>query len=90
MAGPLMLSSKMKAVLKKFHRGSRGAHLGAKKTLERLMQSWVGCHQAVKDWITNYTQCIADKGPIRGGKGQPQQYSSGASLKKIVVDESLV
>ena len=45
------------------------------KALERLKQSyyWVGCHQAVKDWVTYHTQCIADKGPIRC-RGQLQHY----------------
>ena len=65
----------MQKVLKDFHSGTRGGHLRVKKTLERLKQSfyWVGCHQAVKDWITNCTQCIADKDQMRGGRGQLQQ-----------------
>ena len=72
----------MKKVLKDSHSGTKGAHLEQKKILERLKQS---CYQAVKYWITNCTQCIVDKGPIRGGQGQLQQKSLGAFLKKIAM-----
>ena len=70
-----------------FHSGTSGGHLGVKKTLERLKHNfyWVGCHQAVKEWITNCSQCIAEKGRIRGGQGHQQQYSSGAPLKNIAM-----
>ena len=36
----------------------------------------------MKDWITDCTQSIAEKGPTKRGRGQ---YSSGASLKRIAM-----
>ena len=58
------------------------------KTLERLKQRfyWVGCQQAVTDWITNCTQYTAAKGPVRRIRGELQQYNSGASFERIAMD----
>ena len=72
----------MKEVLNEFHNGASGGHLGVTKTLERLKQAKVGCHQAVANWIPNFTQYIAAKGPVRS-RGQLQRYKSGAPSERV-------
>lgn len=81
-------SSKISEILKEFHNGSSGGHLGITKTLEKLKQRfyWVGCQQAVADWIANCAQCIAAKGPLRRSRGQFQQYNSGAPFERVAMD----
>ena len=38
------------------------------------------------DWITNCTQYIAAKGPVRRSRGLLQQYNSGAPFERIAMD----
>ena len=42
-------------VIKRFHVDSSGGHLGVTKTIEKVKQRfhWVGCQQAVADYIAN-------------------------------------
>ena len=77
----------MKEVLKEFHIGTSAGHLEVTNTLERLKQHFnlVGCHQAVTDWITGCTQCIADKCLERRSKITQQEYSSIAHLVRIAI-----
>ena len=67
----------MKEVLNEFHYGVSGGHLGMTNMLERLKKHfyWVGCHQAVANWIANCNHCIAAKGPVRRSRGRLQQYN---------------
>lgn len=74
--------------MSEFHNGPSGGHLGITKTIEKLKHRfyWVGCQQAVADWIANCTQCMAAKGPTRRSRGQMQQYNSGAPFERIAMD----
>ena len=77
----------MKEVLNEFYSGTSAGHLRVTKSLERLKQRlyWVGCHQAVADWIANCTQRTADKCSVRRGRVQLHQYSSGAHLERTAI-----
>uniref|UniRef100_W8B595 RNA-directed DNA polymerase n=1 Tax=Ceratitis capitata TaxID=7213 RepID=W8B595_CERCA len=75
-------------VLKEFHNGPSGGHLGITKTLEKIKQRfyWVGCRQSVAEWIANCTECIAAKGPKSRSHGQMKQYNAGAPFERVAMD----
>ncbi|CAD7002082.1 unnamed protein product [Ceratitis capitata] len=75
-------------VLKEFHNGLSGGHLGITKTLEKIKQRfyWVGCRQSVAEWIANCTEFIAAKGPKSRSHGQMKQYTTGAPFERVAMD----
>lgn len=81
-------ASKKADVLKEFHNGPSGCHLGVTKTLEKLKQRfyWVGCQQDVAEWVANCPNCITAKGPVRRSRGRLQQYNVGAPFERIAMD----
>ncbi|XP_049314463.1 uncharacterized protein LOC125778892 [Bactrocera dorsalis] len=52
-------------VLKEYHNGPSGGHLGITKTIEKIKQRfyWIGCRDSVAEWISNCVECMAAKGP---------------------------
>ena len=81
-------TAKVNDVIKEFH----GGHLGVTKTLKKLKQRfyWVGCQQAVADYIANCPQCITAKDSVRKSQGQFQKPSLPATQvsKSLYKNES--
>lgn len=80
--------SRIATVLKEFHNGPSGGHLGVMKTLGKIKQRfyWVNCQDSVAEWIKNCPQCMAAKGPKTRSRGRLQQYNSGSPFERIAID----
>ncbi|XP_049316417.1 myosin-13-like [Bactrocera dorsalis] len=48
-------------VLKEYHNGPSGGHLGITKTIEKIKQRfyWIGCRDSIAEWISNCVECMA-------------------------------
>ncbi|XP_049307227.1 uncharacterized protein LOC125777122 [Bactrocera dorsalis] len=46
-------------VLKEYHNGPSGGHLGITKTIEKIKQRfyWIGCQDSIAEWISNCVEC---------------------------------
>lgn len=80
--------AKFKEIIKDYHNGSSGGHLGITKTTEKIKKRfyWVGCQETVADWIRRCDQCAIAKGPRQRTRGKMHQYNVGAPFERIAMD----
>uniref|UniRef100_A0A1B0FF49 RNA-directed DNA polymerase n=1 Tax=Glossina morsitans morsitans TaxID=37546 RepID=A0A1B0FF49_GLOMM len=77
-------------IIREYHNGPRGGHLGITKTMEKFKENfyWVGIKDSVAVWIRNCDQCSKSKGPKSKPRGRLQQYNAGVPLERIAMDIS--
>ena len=75
-------------VLKEYHNGPSGGHLGITKTIEKIKQRfyWIGCRDSIAEWISNCVECMAAKGPKAKSRGRLQQYNVGSPFERVAMD----
>lgn len=80
--------SRVPNVLKMFHDGTSGGHLGVKRTLMKVRERfyWNHCRDDVEDWCRKCTSCAAVKGPRTRSKGALKLYNVGAPWERIALD----
>ena len=75
-------------VLRSFHDGTSGGHLGVKRTLMKIRQRfyWINCREDVEDWCRKCTNCSSVKGPHTRSRGALKLYNVGAPWERIALD----
>lgn len=75
-------------VLRSFHDGTSGGHLGVKKTLIKIRQRfyWIYCREDVENWCKKCTNCASVKGPHTRSRGTLKLYNVGAPWERIALD----
>lgn len=80
--------AKVKEVLRVFHDGTSGGHLGVKKTLEKVKERfyWLHCKDDVEDWCRKCTACAAVKGPHTRSRAAMRIYNVGVPWERVALD----
>ncbi|MDM1514777.1 hypothetical protein HX055_18885, partial [Myroides odoratimimus] len=80
--------STIRDVLKAFHDGSSGGHLGIRRTLVKIKERfyWLHCKYDVEDWCRKCTSCAAVKGPQTRSRGAMKIYNVGMPWERIALD----
>lgn len=75
-------------VLRFFHDGASGGHLGVKRTLMKIRQRfyWINCREDVEAWCRRCTSCSSVKGPHTRSRGALKVYNVGAPWERIALD----
>ncbi len=75
-------------ILQATHNSITSAHLGVKKTKERIKLNfyWYNMNQAVKLWINRCSFCGGRKRPAKKPKTPLQEYSVGYPLDRVATD----
>jgi hypothetical protein len=74
--------------LTQLHNIVTGGHLGIKKTLSKVREtySWLMQRQDVENWCRHCDICASKKRPNKKPHAPLQQYNVGAPLERIAVD----
>lgn len=80
--------AKVPDVLKLYHDGCSGSHMGVKRTLLKIRERfyWIHCRDDVEDWCRKCTSCAAVKGPHTRSRGALKLYNVGAPWERIALD----
>lgn len=80
--------AKVPDVLRLYHDGCSGGHMGVKRTLLKIRERfyWIHCREDVEDWCRKCTSCAAVKGPQTRSRGALQIYNVGAPWERIALD----
>lgn len=71
-----------------YHEVPSCGHLGVAKTVNKIKKRfyWMGCQEAVADFISTCEQCVKAKGPMKKSRGKMSQYNVEAPFERIAVD----
>lgn len=80
--------AKVPDVLRLYHDGCSGGHMGVKRTLLKIRERfyWIYCRDDVEDWCRKCTSCASVKGPHTRSRGSLQLYNVGAPWERIALD----
>lgn len=80
--------AKVPDVLRLYHDGCSGGHMGVKRTLLKIRERfyWIHCRDDVEDWCRKCTSCAAVKGPHTRSRGALKVYNVGAPWERIALD----
>ena len=75
-------------LLTSLHDSPTGAHLGVKKTISKLKQTfyWYGFKQDVRSWVGNCMKCGARKRPVKTPRAPLKPHAVGAPLDRVAMD----
>lgn len=75
-------------LLREIHAGLTNGHLGEKKSLSRLHQSfyWVRMHANVEEWCRVCNTCCTKKGPARNTRVPLQLHQVGPPIERLAMD----
>ena len=79
---------KVNDILRAYHDGSSGGHLGIKRTLTKIKERfyWLHCRDDVEAWCRKCKNCAAVKGPQTRSRGAMKLYNVGAPWERVALD----